>query len=335
MDSKILVTGATGFIGGNVVGALVEAGYRVRAIHRPKSRMRALGDLLERYSDEIESVHADLKQPETLSAALDGCDAVIHCAGYFPTVSLYFAQEVEKARQQMRDLLEAARRAGVERFVYTSGLSTVGAAEVGTAADESCYYHPGSVLDPYYEAKWQMERQCIQADREDFATVALLPTLCVGPGDANRTVFKPFQLTAMMSAVAYFPGCANFVDVRVVARAHVAALERGRGGHRYILGGVNTDFREYFRCLARHLGVRRILVPIPTSLGVVMSWASEVYAVKVSGRPPLLPIENVNMARHGQHYDSSKARRELGLATTDLDNAVAEAVAWYRDKDYL
>ncbi|MBI2569131.1 MAG: NAD-dependent epimerase/dehydratase family protein [Candidatus Schekmanbacteria bacterium] len=332
---RVLVTGATGFIGGNVVRAVLAAGHQVRAMMRVGSRHAGIADLLAAPPPGFETVLADLKRPETLPAAAAGCEAMVHCAGYYPTVSLHFAAEVERAARQMSAVLSAARHAGVRRFVYTSSLSTIARAAAGRLASESDQYREGAVWDPYYDGKLRMEEQCRRASGPDFQTVTLLPTLCVGPGDANRTTFKPFQVTAAFPVVGYFSGRANFVDVRIVAAAHAAALTRGAPGERYVVSGANVTFADYLRRVARVLGKRRLLIPIPVSAAWVASWVSELAAVYVTGRPPLLPIENVNMALHGQHFDGDRARRELGIAATDLDRAIADAAAWYRQVGYL
>src|SRR5262245_41105033 len=232
---RVLVLGATGFIGGQIARALVEHGYAVRALRRARSSTLALEGL------PVEFAYGDLRDPSALLAAMRGVEAVFHAAGYYPHNSLAPRRALRLAAAGMRNLLECARAADVGRVVYTSSLSTIGPPAVGRAlADERDYYLPGSVADPYFEAKWAMEAEVYRAVALGQAVVALCPTVVFGPGDVKPTSGTVLLALARGLLPAYVEGRINIVDVRDVAMAHVAALERGRTGERYILSGQNT-----------------------------------------------------------------------------------------------
>jgi dihydroflavonol-4-reductase len=254
---------------------------------------------------------------------------VFHAAGYYPTVTFDRAAALRKCVTGMRHLIGSAREAGVRRVVYTGTLSTIGVPPEGRAADERDHYLPGQVDDTYWEVKWAMEQECWRAVAEGQDVVVTNPTICFGPGDVKPTSGAILVHLAKRRLPAFMDGAWNVVDVRDVARAHIAAAEHGRTGHRYVLGGHNVTVSMFLHHAARvfHVPAPRILLP-----GMVVeaaSIATELAAI-VTRRPPLLPLEGVDMIRYGQHFDSSKARTELGLTMRPLTETLADAMAWFR-----
>jgi dihydroflavonol-4-reductase len=327
---RVLVLGATGFIGGQVARALVECGYDVRALRRATSSTLALDGL------PVELVVGDLRDRAALLAAMRGVEAICHVAGYYPPNSLAPRRSLRQAVGGMRAVLECARASGVGRVVYTSSLSTIGRPPPSRAlADERDSYLPGSVADPYFDAKWTMEAEAFRAVAAGQDIVVLCPTAVFGPGDVKPTTGTLLLAQARGLLPAYIEGRANIVDVRDVARAHVAALDRGRSGERYILGGHNTTVGAALRVAARLAGVAPPRVRVPTRLALLLGKLAEAASLAIPRRP-LLPLgEVIEMVRHGQHYDCGKARAELGLAGRPLEQTLRDSLDWFREHGYL
>jgi dihydroflavonol-4-reductase len=209
---RALVLGATGFIGGQIARALVERGYDVRGLRRPASPTQAIEGL------PVEFVHGDLRDRASLLAAMRGVDALFHAAAYYPHNSLAPRRSLRIAVAGMRNVLECARDAGVGRVVYTSSLSTIGPPARGRSlADERDLYLPGSVADPYFEAKWAMECEAYRAAAAGQDVVSLCPTVVFGTGDVKPTTGVALLAVARGLAPAYVEGDINVVDVRDVA----------------------------------------------------------------------------------------------------------------------
>lgn len=327
---RVLVLGATGFIGGQIARALVERGHSVRALRRATSSTLAIDGL------PVELVRGDLRDPASLLAAMRGVEAVFHAAGYYPPNSLTPRRSVRLAAAGMRAVLEAARAAGVRRVVYTSSLSTIGPASRGRAlADERDAYLPGSVAEPYFEAKWAMEAEAYRAVAAGQDVVIICPTVVFGPGDVKPTSGVALLGLARGLMPAYIDGKTNIVDGRDLAQVHAAALDRGRSGERYIAGGHNTSVAELLQVASRVGGVRPPRLRVPSAVALLAGKAGEVAALALP-RQPLLPLsEAIEMIRHGQHYDTSKAQRELGLAPRPIEDTMHDALEWFRAHGYL
>jgi dihydroflavonol-4-reductase len=327
---RVLVLGATGFIGGQIVRALVERGYAVRALRRSGSSTRVLDGL------PIEVAVGDLHDRAALLAAMRSVEAVFHAAGYYPHNSLAPRRALRLATAGMRNVLECARNAGVRRMIYTSSLSTIGPPAAGRVqADERDYYLPGSVADPYFESKWAMESEVYRVAAAGQEVVALCPTAVFGPGDVKPTSGTVLLALARGLLPAYVEGRTNIVDVRDVAQAHVVALERGRSGERYILGGHNTTVGATLTLAARLAGAPAPQVRVPAGLALLAGKLGEVAALALPGRPFLPFNEAIEMIRHGQHYDCAKAQRELGLTGRPIEETLRDSLVWFREHGYL
>lgn len=327
---QTLVLGATGFIGSNIARALVAHGHRVRVLRRSRSSTLALDGV------DVQYVTGDVTDTASLVAAMQGVSAVFHVAGYYPPNSLNSRKAMRIAVAGMRAVLDAAAVAQVQHIIYTSSLSTIGTPTEGrTLSDERDHYLPGSVNNPYFEAKWAMECEAYRAALAGQRVVMLCPTIVFGPGDVKPTSGSAVIALARGMLPAYIDGKTNAIDVRDVAEAHIAALEQGRSGERYILGGRNTTVLALTQTAAQLLGVRVPRRQVSASLAMLVGRASEV-AMQALPKKPLFPLtEAIEMIRHGQHYDISKAQGELGLAARPIDEALRDGVAWFRQHGYL
>jgi dihydroflavonol-4-reductase len=321
---KALVLGATGFIGGQIARAALQAGYDVCALRRRPS-VGALADV----AHGIEWVTGDLDDLDALLAAANGCEVLFHAAAHYPQSSRDIPGEMAYAQAQMERVLETARRAGVARLIYTSSLTTVGPpSQPGRLADERDFYAPGSSNSAYYEAKFVMEQMAQQAAADGLPVIILLPSAVFGPGDVKPTTGQVLLEVARGRVPVYFDAVFNVIDGRDVAVAHVAAVERGRLGERYILGGHNLTLRLAWAVAAQAAGVAPPRVKLPRALvNAVVRLADALPGVE-------LP-ENARTLRFWQPLNTLKAQRELGLAARPLEETIHDTLAWFREHGYL
>jgi len=323
-----LVLGATGFIGGRIAHVLVEDGVRVRALRRDGSRAIAVEGL------PLEFVPGDIRRTDSLERAMRGCEIVFHSAAPYPMEARRPEAQIADAVQTMDNVLAAAARTGVRRIVYISSYTTIGLPErPGVPAGESSAYVP-SPRDPlYFRMKAAMEDRALSS--RAVPVVALNPTMCVGPGDAKPTTARFLLLYAKSRFPFHLPGGMDVVDVRHVARAAVTAADRGAAGERYIVAGRWITLERFAKLSAEAAGVRAGFLPVPYPILRGAARAAEAVMRLVPGGRPAPVAQALEMLRRSFPVDASKARRELGLGETDPARAIADAVAWFRERDYL
>ena len=322
----VLVLGATGYIGGHVARAAHQAGWRVRALRRRPGATGNIGDL------PVEWHEGDIDRPSSLVHALRGVDVVLHAAGYYPRAGGRVADHVGKGVRQTRDVLEACRQAEVRKVVYTSTLTTVGPPprDAARLADERDLYLPGSLPTAfYYECKYAMEGEALRFCAGGLPLVVLNPTAVLGPGDSTPTLGGVILAAARGRGWAWLEAEVNIVDVRDVAQAHVAAVERGESGQRYLIGGHNLTVREAMDRLAAVAGVPPPRVHIPLAMIGAAAW--------VSDRLPALSLlgNHLHAIRHWQGYDTSRAREKLGLSPRPLEETLRDMLEEYVARGWL
>lgn len=329
---KALVVGGTGFVGMNVARALVAAGHDVHATRRPHGNTlfaRRLG---------AELVHVDLDDAASLAEAMRGREVVFMCAGHYPRYSLDREAEVRLARARVRRTLDAALRAGVDRYVLTSSVATVGPPGPGRElSDERDPVEPRSLRSVYYAVKATIEDEAMAARREGLDVVVLCPSAIFGELDVKAGT--GFLVVALGNGALpfYVDGRTNVVDADDLARAHILAAERGRSGERYIVAGHNLRTGELVEDIAAALGVAPDAQPLPARLAGVVATLSEMRAHALrDGRRPLMAREMVDVVRFGRWVSTGKAGRELGLpAPTPLATTLDKACRWYVRHRYV
>jgi dihydroflavonol-4-reductase len=315
---KALVLGGTGFIGGQIARVALAAGYGVRVLRR-----RPTAGALDDIAPQIEWVKGDLDDPDTLTHAADGCDLLFHAAAYYPTHSRDIAGQVAYAQAQMGRVLAAARRAGIARLIYTSSLATIGPpSEPGRLADERDFYTPGRSGSAYYEAKFAMEQMALKATGDGMPVVTLLPTAVFGPGDVKPTTGQLLLEVARGRVPVYFDAAINVVDGRDVAAAHIAAVERGRVGQRYLIGGHNLTLRQLLVTAAHAAGVTPPILKMPRRVVDAVIHLTDAL-------PGFQLPENVRTLRFWQPLSTLKAERELGLVARPFDETARDTLAWF------
>ncbi len=317
------VTGASGFVGANLVRTLLDAGWRVRALVR--------GDAPSLAGLDVELVRGDLFLP-TLADAMRGCDGVFHVAARY---SLWRRDRDAVFRTNVdgtRNVLAAARAAGVPRVVYTSSVAAIGVPADGRpgGADESYQSPPDALIGAYKRSKYFGEAAARRAIDDGQDVVIVNPTTPVGPWDAKPTPTGEIVLRFLQGRMpAYVDTGLNLIDVRDVAAGHLLAFERGGTGERYILGNENLTLRELLDRLSTLTGRPAPRVRLPRLLPLAYAALGE-YALAPLGLPADVPLESVRMAKQRMYYDPSKAVRELGLPQRPVTRALADAVTWYR-----
>jgi dihydroflavonol-4-reductase len=320
-----LVTGASGFIGWHVATKLSARGEKVRALVRPSSKIREL---------EVETVPGDLREPESLERAVSGCRAVYHVAADY---RLWAKDETELYRSNVegtRNLLAAARNAGVDRVVYTSTVGCIGVPDnaLGTEASEVCLE---DMTGAYKRSKFQAEQVALEFARAGFPVVIVNPTAPVGDRDFKPTPTGKIILDYLKGAMpAFIDTGLNLVDVEDTAEGHILACEHGRVGERYILGCENLTLQQILARLAGVTGGKAPHWRIPYAVAYAAGAASTGWA-NLTGVEPRVPLDAVKMARKKVFVSSDKARRELGFNPGAVEGALKRAVDWFRANGYV
>ncbi len=318
---RVFLTGGSGFVGSHVLRQLLDAGYPVRALSRSSS-----------LDGRCELVAGDMRRPGELLHALEDCRYLIHCAALYSFAPSDRKRVHEVNVKGTAGLLEAAHIAGIERAVVTSSSATLGASEDGrakTEADFSMQQRHGG----YHDSKIDQERAAF-ASR--VPVVVLLPTAPVGPGDRKPTPTGELILNFARGRIFAKPprGGMNLVAVEDVARAHVEALERGKTGERYILGGENLTLDALWSMLAEIAGNPLPRARVPGRVAVALAHLDELRCTVARDAKPIIPLEGARMANHLMFADSSKAKAELGFSPGSVRDALERAVAWYRASGY-
>jgi dihydroflavonol-4-reductase len=326
----MLVTGANGFVGAAVVRALLHAGEKVRAFVRPGSDRRNLKGL------DVETAEGDIRTPETLAAATRGCRAVFHVAADYRLWVPDARQMLETNVQGSLNVLDAASAAGVERVVYTSSVATLGLRSDGAAADESTPVGVEDMIGAYKRSKFLAEQAVARRAAEGrIDVVTVNPSTPVGPGDVKPTPTGKIILEAALGRIPAFVDTGlNLVHVDDVARGHLLALEKGRAGERYILGGRDMSLEQILTLVAARCGRPRPKVRLPHWFVYPIAVASEIGA-RVTGREPRVSLDGVRMSAKHMYFSSRKAEEELGYRWRDPADAVADAIDWFANNGYL
>lgn len=325
---KALVTGATGFVGGAVARALVRAGTDVRALVRSKSEAQNLSGL------PVEQVEGDLLDPASLRTALAGCRQLYHVAAFYALwakdPSIFYDVNVTGTR----NVLTAARLAGIERTVYCSTIGAIGLPAGGGLGTEETPVSLDQMAGHYKRSKYLAEQEVLALAKEGLPVVIVNPSAPVGAGDVKPTPTGQVIVDFMKGRMpAYIETGMNIVDVDDVAAGHLLAMQKGRQGERYILGCKNLMLKEVFDILSRLTGVKAPSLRLPRSLVLPLAHVNQ-WMAHVTGQPPRIPLEGVKMAKYRMHYDCSKALRELGIPQTPPEAALEKAVHWFRAHGY-
>ena len=325
---KALVTGATGFVGAAVARALVRTGVEVRVLARPDSDLRNLDGL------PVERVAGDLRDPVSLRKALAGCRHLYHVAAHYALwakdPSIFYDINVTGTR----NLLEAARKVGIERTVYCSTIGAIGLPPEGGLGTEETPVSLDQMAGHYKRSKYLAEQEVHKLATEGLPVVIVNPSAPVGEGDVKPTPTGQVIVDFMKGRMpAYIETGMNIIDVDDVATGHLLAMEKGCQGERYILGSKNLLLREVFEILSTLTGIKAPAIKLPRSAVLPLAYLNH-WLADLTGHPPRIPLEGVKMAKYKMHYDCSKAIRELGLPQHPPEVALEKAVRWFKTHGY-
>jgi dihydroflavonol-4-reductase len=327
---KTFLTGATGFLGSHVARVLSAQGAELRLLVRTTSNLNNLEGL------NAETATGDLRDPASIDKAMSGCDTVFHVAADYRLWVRDPEQMYRSNVEGTRAILEAARKNGVRRMVYTSSVATMGFTRNGNPADEDSPVALADMIGHYKRSKFMAERIALEAGRSGMDVVVVNPTTPVGEQDIKPTPTGRIILDFLKRKFpAYVDTGLNLVDVTECARGHVAALERGKSGERYILGGENLTLKQILDKLGAITGLSSPSVKLPYFFAFAAAAVDETITGRILHREPRATIDAVRMGRKKMFASSAKSERDLGWKLVPAENALRRAVEWFRGNDYV
>ena len=325
---NVFVTGGTGFVGANLIRALLQRGHSVTALVRPTSSAKNLEGLA------VEPVIATLND-DNLVATLKGCDVLFHVAAHYSLWRTETDQLYQSNVLGTRNILAAAREAKVPRTVYTSSVAAIGVPPDGSIANETYQSPPEKLIGAYKKSKYWAEQEAHQAIANGQDIIIVNPSTPVGPWDVKPTPTGDIILRFLRRQMpAYLDTGLNLIDVRDVVQGHILAWEKGRTGERYILGNQNLTLKEILEILSDITGLSAPKQTVPYWLPLTVAWIEE-YCLAPLGKAPSVPLAGVQMARQNMFYTADKAISELALPQTPVRNALEEAVKWFQSHGYV
>jgi dihydroflavonol-4-reductase len=323
------LTGATGFLGSHVARALADQGADLRLLVRSTSNLKNLEGL------QAETATGDLRDPASLEKAMSGCEVVFHVAADY---RLWLRDPAEMYRSNVegtRAILEAARKNNVRAVVYTSSVATMGFTGNGRPANEDSPVSLADMIGHYKRSKFMAEQIALEAGRNGMRVVTVNPTTPIGEQDVKPTPTGRIVVDFLKRKFpAYVETGLNLVDVRECARGHVAALEKGKSGERYILGGENLTLKQILDKLGAISGLPSPKVKLPYFIAYVAGAVDQTFSGRLLGREPRATIETVRMGKKKMWASSAKAEHDLGWKIVPADDALRRAVDWFRANGY-
>ena len=323
-----LVTGAAGFLGSHVARQLVARGETVRVLVRASSSNRAISDL------PLEYVTGDLRDAASLDRAMAGVQRVYHVAADYRLWAKRTKDIYDSNVGGTKNLLAAAKRAGVEQLIYTSTVATI-AVDRPELPNEFTDAKLEEMVGHYKRSKWMAEREVLQAAKEGLPVIVVMPTTPVGPWDWKPTPTGKIILDFLNGKMpGYVETGLNFVGVEECAAGHLLAAEHGKVGERYLLGAENLTLKGLLDLLAKITGLRAPAMKIPHGVALGVAYVESAFS-RLVGKEPQIPVEGVKIARHKMFVDASRAQRELGFQPGSVAAALERAVRWYRTNGYV
>jgi dihydroflavonol-4-reductase len=324
---KVLVTGATGWVGSRLAAALVQRGDDVRVLRRKSSSTVALDGL------PVEHVFGDVVDPESVRAAVEGCERVYHVAA----VSAYWRSKPDEIYRVnvdgTRNVMEACLKAGTPRVVHTSSVSAVGIRRDGRPSDETQPFDPREKRFAYAHSKYLAELEVYKAVKLGLEAAIVNPAVVIGPGDYNLIAGTIGIEISKRPLLVSPPGGVCMVDIDAVVDGHLTAAERGRAGERYILGGENLTYRQIVAIVSEIAGAREPLWTLPPWLLPPVAAGLDVLNRFVNH--PIATGDQLRLAAHNAFFDSGKAVAELGYRILPFRGAAERAYRWYGEHGFI
>ncbi len=330
MNKKILVTGATGFIGSSLVRRLASGEDEVFILVRKSSDLTPLSDVLPK----VNLVYGDITDSASLDAALRGIDLVYHSAGLTYMGDKKNALLYKINVDGTRNILRASLSAGVKRFVHVSSITAVGIAFDKKPVNESVIWNFESISLEYARTKHLSEVEVAEAVKKGLDCVIVNPAFVFGAGDINFNAGRIIKDIYNKRLPFYPLGGICVVDVEIVSQAIISAMERGKTGERYILGGENVSYKQLADTISRITGAPKVNFPLPFWTAKILKSALDLYKNK-NRISKLFNMSMFRVASHFLYFDSAKAVRELNMRYESHEHSITNAYEWYRDRNML
>ena len=327
---KALVTGATGFIGSRVLRRLIEKGAKVRALVRKESNLENIEGL------PVEIVYGDLRNYSSLLNALDGCNFLFHVAAdyrlWVPNPENMYRTNVDGTV----NIMKAALEKGIKRIVYTSSVATLGLNPDGSPSNEDTPSSLSDMIGHYKRSKFLAEEKVREMVKKyGLPAVIVNPSTPIGPGDIKPTPTGRIIIEAASGRMpAYVDTGLNIVHVDDVAEGHILALEKGRIGERYILGGENLTLRELLEKISKFTGRPSPKIRISPDIILPLAYLVEALA-RITKKEPFMTVDGVKMSKKKMFFSIEKAKRELGYMPRPVDKAIKDSIDWFKKKGYI
>lgn len=326
---KVLVTGANGLLGANVVRQLGAMGYRVKAMVRKGSDIRSLAGA------EYELFEGALTDEKDVYRAVSGCEFVVHSAAGTAMLGSKLKSFREINIEATRLLLEAGRHFMIKRFVFVSTANCFTNGPMHHPGDETSGFMPWLKGSGYAYSKYLAQQEVMRYVKEyGFPAIVVAPTFMIGPYDSKPSSGTLLLIGYKKSIVFYPPGGKSFIDVECAAKAVGNALTRGRAGEIYLLAGKNMNYRDFFSLVAKFSGKRKVLIPIPYGLLLFIGKLSE-FAGRIFSKDVQLNYVSARLLGLDNYFSNRKAKAELDLMETDIEQAVSKAVGWFKQNGYI
>lgn len=325
---KKLVTGATGFIGSAIMRELIKDGEEVRVLVRPTSNTRNIDGF------DVEKVVGDIRDGESMKAAMKGCDTLYFTAAYFAHWAPNPKMLYEVNAGGTKATLQAALETGIEKVVYTSTNNAIGASGPTPANEEKIfnYWESG---DHYSMSKYIAENEARIFITRGVPVVIVNPTLVIGVNDVKPTPSGQMIIdVARQNMPGYIDGGVNLIDVEDVAKGHILAAKKGRVGERYLFGNRNITVQDYLFLIAKIAGVKPPSLKLPYPVALTLGHLFE-FTSSITKKPPMVTASEVRIGRMREWYDCSKAVTELGLPQTPIEETIQKALNWFKENGYL
>ncbi|HEY1472048.1 MAG TPA: hopanoid-associated sugar epimerase [Candidatus Acidoferrum sp.] len=323
-----LVTGAAGFLGSHVTRQLVARGEEVRVLMRASSSNRAISDL------PLEYVTGDLRDAASVERAMKGVQRVFHVAADYRLWAKRSQDIYDSNVGGTKNLLAAARAAGVGQLIYTSTVATI-AVDRPELPNEFTDSKLEEMIGHYKRSKWMAEQEALKAAKEGLPVIVAMPTTPVGPWDWKPTPTGKIILDFLNGKMpGYVETGLNFVGVEECAAGHLLVAERGKAGERYLLGAENLTLKEMLDTLAKITSLPAPGMKIPHGVALGVAYVESTLS-RLVGREPQIPVEGVKIAQHKMFVDCSRAQKELGFQPGPVAAALERAVRWYQANGYV
>ncbi len=323
-----LVTGAAGFLGSHVTRQLVARGESVRVLMRPSSNNRAISDL------PLEYVTGDLRDAASLERAMNRVKHVFHVAADYRLWAKNPKDIYDSNVGGTKNVLAAAKKAGIEQLIYTSTVATIAVERPGLP-NESTEAKLEEMIGHYKRSKWMAEQEVLREARSGFPAIVAMPTTPVGPWDWKPTPTGKIILDFLNGKMpGYVETGLNFVGVEECAAGHLLVSARGKIGERYLLGAENLTLKELLDTLAKITGLAAPSMKIPHRVALGVAYVESAFS-RLIGKEPQIPVEGVKIAQHTMFVDCSRAQREVGFQPGPVAAALERAVRWYQANGYV